>query len=213
MATAAATAALGIDPFDQPNVSESKKNTQNLLNEYLSAGKLPEGERVLATDKAALTAAVTTLLNQVAAGDYVAIMSYTPGTPAIDKALQAMRVTLRDRLKVATTLGYGPRFLHSTGQLHKGGANHGVFIQLTADAVNDLPIEGQAYSFGTLIRAQALGDLKALSGRGYRVMRIHLGQNVVAGLKSTQAALDAALGVKKPAPRKPVTKATKKAAR
>ena len=130
-----------------------------------------------------------------------------------DKALQAMRVTLRDRLKVATTIGYGPRFLHSTGQLHKGGANHGVFIQLTADAVNDLPIEGQAYSFGTLIRAQALGDLKALSGRGYRVMRIHLGQNVVAGLKSTQAALDAALGVKKPAPRKPVTKATKKAAR
>ena len=213
IATATAAAVLGIDPFDQPNVAESKQNTQKLLNEYLSAGKLPEGECVLAADKAATTAAIKKLLNQVAAGDYVAIMSYTPGTPVIDQTLQAMRVTLRDRLKVATTIGYGPRFLHSTGQLHKGGANQGVFIQLTADALHDLPIDGKAYSFGTLIRAQALGDLKALGGRGYRVVRIHLGRNVAAGLKSTQAAVDAALGVKKPALRKPVAKATRKAVR
>ena len=101
----------------------------------------------------------------------------------LETALQAIRLAVRDRLKVATTLGYGPRFLHSTGQLHKGGPNRGVFIQITADATTDRAIPGQPYSFGTLIAAQALGDLQSLRTHGRRVVRLHLGSDVASGLE------------------------------
>ena len=211
MATVAAAAVLQIDPLDQPNVTESKDNTKALLAEYQSAGKLPEGDRVLAAKAKAVNTAVADLLKQVKPGDYVAIMAYLPSTPATEKALQAIRTAVRDYLKVATTIGYGPRFLHSTGQLHKGGANRGVFIQLTADTVKDLPIDGKPYSFGTLIRAQALGDLQALTSRDYRVVRIHLGRKVATGLKAVQVAVRAALGAKKKsAARKPMKRTIKK---
>ncbi len=109
---------------------------------------------------------------------------------------------------VPVTVGFGPRFLHSTGQLHKGGANKGVFIQITADATKDLPIESKGMTFGTLIRAQALGDLQALQSRGYRVIRLHVGKNVAGGLAAIQAAVENALSPAKPAPvaKKPAVK-------
>lgn len=202
IATVAAAAILQIDPLDQPNVTESKNNTKALLAAYQSTGQLVEGDRIETRNAKALNAAVSGLLKQVQPGDYVAIMAYVPMTAENDRALQAARRIIRDKLKVATTIGYGPRFLHSTGQLHKGGANQGVFIQLTADATKDLPIEGKDLSFGTLIRAQALGDLQALQSRGYRVVRIHLGKNVAAGL----AAVAEALLPKKPATKKSAVK-------
>lgn len=208
MATVAASAILEIDPLDQPNVTESKNNTKALLGVYNESGKLPEGERFETKNAKALKAAVSGLLKQVQPGDYMVIMAYVPMTPENDKALQAARKLMRDKLKVATTIGYGPRFLHSTGQLHKGGANKGVFIQITADAVKDLPIESKGMTFGTLIRAQALGDLQALQSRGYRVIRLHVGKNVAGGLAAFQAAVESALSPQKPAPaaKKPVAK-------
>ncbi|MFN2183205.1 MAG: hypothetical protein ACK2UU_04410, partial [Anaerolineae bacterium] len=112
-----------------------------------------------------------------------------PETPAIDQALQAIRIKLRDRLKLATTLGYGPRFLHSTGQFHKGGPNTGLFLQLTAGDAEDADVPGEPYSFGVLKRAQALGDLEALRKHGRRVVRIHLGKDAGAGLKALAEAL------------------------
>lgn len=197
MATVAAAAVLQINPLDQPNVTESKNNTVALLKQYHEQGRLPDGDVVPASNKKALAAALSGLLKQVQPGDYVAWMAYVQMSAAHDKALQTMRRRMRDKLKVATTVGYGPRFLHSTGQLHKGGANKGVFIQLTADPAKDVDIDGPGLSFGTLIRAQALGDLRALQARGYRVVRVHLGRNVAAGLKAVQAAVDTALGVRK----------------
>jgi glucose-6-phosphate isomerase len=224
MATVAASAILQIDPLDQPNVTESKNNTKALLETYKSTGKLVEGDRIEAKNAKSLDAAVSGLLKQVQPGDYVSIMAYVPMTAENDRALQATRKIIRDQLKVATTIGYGPRFLHSTGQLHKGGANKGVFIQITADATKDLPIEGKGLTFGTLIRAQALGDLQALQSRGYRVIRLHLGKNVAGGLAAVQSAVAVALGVKVAAPakaapakktvaKKPVTPARKPVAK
>jgi transaldolase/glucose-6-phosphate isomerase len=212
MATVIAGAMLQLDPLDQPNVTESKNNTKNLLDQYQSTRKLPEGDRVLAPNTKAVNTAVSDLLKQVRPGDYVALMAYLPPSPATDKALQQIRTTLRDRLKVATTIGYGPRFLHSTGQLHKGGANKGVFVQITADDARDLPIDGRPYSFGVLLRAQAIGDLQALQGRRYRVVRIHLGKNVATGLKTLQSAVETAVGVrKKRAARRPIKTPAKRA--
>ena len=107
--------------------------------------------------------------------------------------LRAIRQELRDALGVAVTVGYGPRFLHSTGQLHKGGKNNGVFVQITADAVKDLAIPGEPYTFGTLIRAQAVGDLQALKAHKRRAIRIHLGDDVKGGLRYLQAAVHKAM--------------------
>jgi transaldolase / glucose-6-phosphate isomerase len=159
-ATAVAGAVLGINPFDQPNVAESKANTKSVLakktplSASASAGEL---ERFLAAIKP---------------GDYLAIMAYLPPTPENDRRLAAIRLRLRDRLKVATTLGYGPRFLHSTGQLHKGGRAVGHFLQITQRADQDLPIPGEAFSFGQLEAAQGEGDLLALRSRGRPAIRV-----------------------------------------
>jgi glucose-6-phosphate isomerase len=160
-ATAIAGHVLGINPFDQPNVAEAKAATKEIL----------EGEAVpeMRFDDPAV------LLAQVAPGDYVSIQAYLDRTPATEAALQRARVAIRDRFGVATTVGFGPRFLHSTGQLHKGGPPTGVFIQVVDEArATDLKIPGAAYTFGTLIDAQALGDLRSLQARGRRVGRTTL---------------------------------------
>jgi glucose-6-phosphate isomerase len=163
MATAVAGHVLGINAFDQPNVQEAKDATR----EILASGSVEDP----GTDD------LGALLKEVGAGDYVAILAYLDRTPETEEVLERARVAIRDRLRVATTTGFGPRFLHSTGQLHKGGANNGVFIQITDGARSrDLPIPGQPFTFGTLIDAQALGDLRSLRNRGRRVARVRLEQ-------------------------------------
>jgi transaldolase/glucose-6-phosphate isomerase len=198
IATATAGAILGINAFNQPNVQESKDNTNRLLGVVRDGGQLPEEKPVLVegalslyADDATPTVAETLarFLKQAGPGDYVALMAYLSETPAIDQALQAIRLRLRDRLKLATTLGYGPRFLHSTGQFHKGGPNTGLFLQLTADDAADAAVPGEPYGFGMLKRAQALGDLEALREHGRRVVRIHLGADITAGLKALTEAI------------------------
>jgi len=145
--------------------------------------------------KAAATVAETLqrFLAQARADNYVALMAYLTETPATEQALHAIRLRLRDSLRLATTLGYGPRFLHSTGQFHKGGPNTGLFLQLTADDAVDLPVPGQPYTFGIFKRAEALGDLEALRKHHRRVIRIHLGADVARGLAALTRAIDTAL--------------------
>jgi len=210
IATAVAGSLLGINAFDQPNVQESKDYTKNFLDDYKKNGHLPEEEPILtasgvkiygdATNRQALKG-VSTLedalkahLARVQAGDYFAVNAYVERTDASHQALQAIRLRVRDRKKVATTLGYGPRFLHSTGQLHKGGPNTGVFIQITSDDAEDLPIPGEPYTFGVLKAAQALGDFFSLTKRNRRTIRVHLGADVNAELKKLQAAVEKVLG-------------------
>ncbi len=201
IATAVAGAVLGINAFDQPDVEASKVATRKLTEAFEATGVLPEevptwqdGDMRLFADlrnrdaigAAAGAATCTDVLGghlaRLGAGDYFAINAYVEMHAAHDRALQAIRHLVRDRRRVATTIGYGPRFLHSTGQLHKGGPNSGVFVQLTADAADDLPIPGQRYTFGTLARFQAQGDLDVLNARKRRVLRVHLGPDVQAGL-------------------------------
>jgi transaldolase/glucose-6-phosphate isomerase len=198
IATVTAGAILGVNAFDQPNVQESKDNTDRLLAAVREKGKLPEEKPALVeeplslyVEDAAPTAAETLarFLDQGRPGDYVALMAYLTEEPQVQRILQAVRVHLRDRLRLATTLGYGPRLLHSTGQLHKGGPNTGLFLQLTADDTEDANIPGQPYTFSVMKRAQALGDLEALRKHGRRVMRIHLGVNAIDGLKHLAEAL------------------------
>ena len=202
IATATAGSILGINPFDQPNVQESKDNTNRLLETVRTQGELPEEKPALVeaplslyAPKAAGTIVETLrgFLAQARPGDYVAIMAYLTEDSAIEKALQAIRLRLRDRLRLATTLGYGPRFLHSTGQFHKGGPNTGLFLQLTSDDAGDLPVPGQPYTFGIFKRAEALGDLEALHKHQRRAIRIHLGADVGKGLAALEQAIKAAL--------------------
>jgi len=189
IAVAAAGHVLGIDAFDQPNVQESKDITKGLLGEYAATGELPaeppadDGRRVVyPVGDEDLPAALREFLAQAAAGDYVALQAYVAPGQAVWDQLQAVRLQLRDGLRVATTLGYGPRYLHSTGQLHKGGPNTGLFLQLLGHDPDDIEIPGQPYSFGTLKRAQARGDLTALRTHGCRAIRVCLGDDVPAGL-------------------------------
>jgi hypothetical protein len=130
-----------------------------------------------------LGAFLQAFVDLAAAPDYLALLPYFRRTEARHQALQTLRLALRDRRHVATTLGYGPRYLHSTGQLHKGGPNTGVFMLFTADAAADLAIPEQPYGFATLQRAQALGDFRSLNTKGRRVVRIHLGSDIEGGLK------------------------------
>lgn len=198
-ATALAGAVIGINSFDQPNVQESKDNTVRLLAAYSQDGKFPD-ETALASDgpldvfsydgsAAALgdTSSATAILKGhlagVKAGDYVAITQYFEETGDHDALVQEIRTLVRDAGKVATTTGYGPRFLHSTGQLHKGGSDAGVFIQLTCDDAEDVAIPGESYSFGVLKQAQSRGDFESLASRGRRAIRINLGSDVRAGLE------------------------------
>jgi transaldolase/glucose-6-phosphate isomerase len=221
VATATAGALLGINPFDQPNVAESKKNTKNLLEEFRAQGKFSEQEPGLESDGLGFYIDAVTrervvelgaagkspegvlaaFLSQARPADYIALMAYLEPSAEHTAALQSLRLRLRDflrlrprdSLRLATTLGYGPRFLHSTGQLHKGGANNGLFIQVTADDAQDLLIPGEPYSFSILKQAQALGDLRSLEGRGRRVIRVHLGRNVPARLARLEQLVESAL--------------------
>lgn len=170
IATSMAGCLLGVNPFDEPNVQESKDRTAALLAAWATTGRCPE-------DAAAVSerfdAALAPFLKQAKAGDYLAILSYLPRTDALDRAVQAVRQRL-DGLGYPTVLGIGPRYLHSTGQLFKGGPDQGLFLLLTAESPEDAPIPGQAYTFATLKQAQALGDLQAMRQRGRRLLHVHL---------------------------------------
>ena len=181
MATAVAGAVLGLNPFDQPDVEASKVKTRALATRYQETGELPDEDDE--DDTFPSDEAIRTHLDLLGPGDYFAIHAYLEMSPENHRLLQAIRERVRNRKRVATTLGYGPRFLHSTGQLHKGGPNRGVFLQLTADSAFDLPIPGQRSSFGQLNRFQSGGDFEVLVERGRRVLRVHLGRDVIRGLE------------------------------
>jgi glucose-6-phosphate isomerase len=193
-ATAVACSLLKIDAFDQPNVQESKDNTKRLLDEFVSKGALPQQTPVVedgalklyGEDKAlgtTLDAAIAAHLKKVHAGDYVAITQYFLETPEIEALVQQLRLAVRARTGAAVTTGYGPRFLHSTGQLHKGGANNGVFLQLTSEDARDVAIPREPFGFSVLKQAQSLGDLESLVKHERRALRVYLGAGVEAGLK------------------------------
>ena len=200
-ATACAGWRIGIDPFDQPNVQESKDATKELLNTFVSHGQLPEQHALIADDSITIFADVKddslptsslldllrAFLSKVKTGDYLALLSYVEETSDIEAELEKIRSTLRDATRCATTSGYGPRFLHSTGQLHKGGASTGVFFQITANDAQDFAVPGEAYTFGILKQAQALGDFHSLSKRGRRAIRVDLGNDTIGGLKKLHA--------------------------
>ncbi len=206
IATAAAGMLLEIDPFDQPNVQEAKDATRALLDVYRANGALPQpapmvaeagiaayGDATVLDDPVTVEGALRALLETAGPSDYFALLAYLPADLGTVEQLQRMRALVRDRVGLATTLGIGPRFLHSTGQLHKGGPPSGIFLQLTAEPRRDLPIPGWAESFGTLIAAQAAGDLAALQRRGRRVLRLHLA-DPEAGLARLEAMMHATLG-------------------
>jgi transaldolase/glucose-6-phosphate isomerase len=174
IATAAAGAVIQINPFDQPNVQESKDNTKAALQQFADSGEFgvelssdPDGE-------------ARRLFEGLQPGDYLAILAYTEDTDDVHAGLTELRRALRDRYRVATTLGFGPRYLHSTGQLHKGGPNSGAYLILSDDRGDELPIPGESYGFKTLIRSQWMGDLKSLRDHGRRVAQVSLGADRVA---------------------------------
>jgi len=176
-ATAIAGAVIGVNPFDEPNVTESKNNTRRLLEEFEQSGSFSSEQSSRST-----LSQVNTFLRQASPGDYVAIQAYLPYTDAVAQRLNRLRGLIREQFSVPVTVGYGPRFLHSTGQLHKGGENNVLALQLTYDPDEDALIAGEPFSFGTLIRAQALGDFEALRTHQRRVMRLHLGRELEASL-------------------------------
>ncbi|MDF0666547.1 MAG: bifunctional transaldolase/phosoglucose isomerase [Nitrospira sp.] len=202
MAAATAGAIIGINPFDQPNVQESKDNTNRLLANVEQGGKLPEESPTVVEGPLTFYArevecsasdVLRRFFQQAHVGDYVALLAYLTEEPDIEHRLQSIRRLLRDRLHVATTVGYGPRYLHSTGQFHKGGPNTGLFLLITADETVDAPIPDRSYTFGVFKRAQALGDLESLHKHGRRVLRVHIGEEVTAGLIILGQTLDSAL--------------------
>ena len=190
IATAIAGAILRIDAFDQPNVQESKDNTKKVLASFKSRGMLPPADSVPASRS---KSGIKGLLDRAKSGAYFAIMAYTTRTPASESAIGAIRTSVRDQTHIATTAGYGPRFLHSTGQLHKGGPRTGLFLQIVQDDPKDVPIPGQPYSFSILKKAQSLGDLQSLSSRRLPVLRVTLGRDAAAGWKALAAAVKSAV--------------------
>jgi glucose-6-phosphate isomerase/transaldolase/glucose-6-phosphate isomerase len=182
-ATAIAGHLLGIHPFDQPNVQESKDNTKRVLNELERTGSLP------AESSDTVTRAAAQLKRLSRPGTYVAMLVYATPAPALERGLHALRKTLMSRHHVATTAGYGPRYLHSTGQLHKGGPATGVFLQLIEQMRPDLPIPGESMTFGTLARAQAAGDIQTLRAHDRNVIAVSLGRRPSAILGRLKRAL------------------------
>jgi glucose-6-phosphate isomerase len=183
-ATAVAGAALGINPFDEPNVAEAKAKTKALLETYASTGRVPEPAPVASTDRVAVysptftgaspLAVVRAVLASLKPPDYVAFLSYLPQTAELVQTIGDIRAALRVKFRIATTFGTGPRYLHSTGQYHKGGPNTAVAFVITADDRTETSVPEAGYSFAVLKRAQALGDVEALAAHGRRVVRIHL---------------------------------------
>ena len=174
MATAVAGSILGINPFDQPNVQAAKDMTDSVLGQFERSGELPPMEA---------SSSLGDLLSQAGPGDYLVIMAYIRQTPQVDQALDDLRRKVTARHGIATTMGYGPRFLHSTGQLHKGGPGSGIFLQLTGEHAHDLTIPGAPYTFGVLADGQAVGDLRALLASLRRAVRVDLGTNPEAAIR------------------------------
>ena len=204
LAIAVAGQVLGINPFDEPNVQESKDNTNRVLGEFERSGNLDldgvdtaAGAIAIAGDGAGpeverdIEGAVARLLAQLQPGGYFAITAYVPDTASAAGAFDRMRTTVRDGTGCATTLGFGPRFLHSTGQLHKGGPPGGVFLQVTAADAEDVAIPRRPYTFGQLKRAQAIGDLESLLKHGRPALRVHIGRDEAAGLQRLVRAVEA----------------------
>jgi len=199
VATATAGHIMGINPFDQPDVEAAKVQARRMLQEFTDRGKLPAAEPGLVDgdvevysdlSSRSLASTLKTFLDEVRPGDYVAIQAYVHQTKEASGYLQQFRHRIRDNYKVATTLGFGPRFLHSTGQLHKGDDGHGLFIQITTDDAEDIPIpdepgkEASSITFGVLKAAQAMGDMQALIDKGRRVIRFHLRGDVAQGIRT-----------------------------
>jgi len=212
IATAVAGSIIGINAFNQPDVEASKVATRNLTSEYEKTGSLPaekpiledQGIKLFTDEKNATdltrTAADKSLggylkahLNRLGAGDYFALLGFIQMNAEHEKSLQVIRHAVRDKKHVATCLGFGPRFLHSTGQAYKGGPNSGVFLQITCDDAVDVPVPEQKYTFGVVKAAQARGDFQVLAERGRRALRVHL-HNVEPGLATLVAAIKIALG-------------------
>jgi len=212
IATAVAGAILRINPFDQPDVEASKIKTRKLMEVYEQRGSLPAetplfeegGIKVFADDNngkilhqagdgTALVGSLKAHLARAHDGDYCGLLAYVAQNEAHSDALRDIRTAIRDRKKAATCVGFGPRFLHSTGQAYKGGPNTGVFLQITADHRSDLPVPGRNYTFGGVIDATARGDFEVLNERGRRAIRVHLGTDVAAGLARLKQAVMQAL--------------------
>ena len=213
IATAVAGSIIGINAFNQPDVEASKIETRKLTDEYEKSGSLPQetpffeekGVKLYSDDKnaaalkqaagkdATLTAYLRAHVNRLKAGDYFAVLGYVERNEQNRTELQSIREAVRDKKHVATCLGFGPRFLHSTGQAYKGGPNSGVFLQITCDDAADLPVPGKKYTFGIVKAAQARGDFNVLTERGRRALRVHLTGDLTAGLKTLQQAVQQAL--------------------
>jgi transaldolase/glucose-6-phosphate isomerase len=213
IATAVAGSIIGINAFNQPDVEASKIETRKLTDEYEKTGSLPQetpfyeekGVKLYSDDKnaaalkqaagkdATLTAYLRAHVDRLKAGDYFAVLAYIERNEPNRTQLQSIRESVRDKKRVATCLGFGPRFLHSTGQAYKGGPNTGVFLQITCDDAADLPVPGKKYTFGIVKAAQARGDFNVLTERGRRALRVHLTGDLAAGLKTLQQAIQQAL--------------------
>jgi transaldolase/glucose-6-phosphate isomerase len=213
IATATAGSIIGINAFNQPDVEASKIATRRLTDEYEKTGSLPPESpffddrdiklftddknaaalKQAATNDATLTGYLRSHLARLQPGDYFGLLAYVQMNDAHETQLQSIRHAVRDKKRVATCLGFGPRFLHSTGQAYKGGPNSGVFLQITCDDASDLPVPGQKYTFGVVKAAQARGDFQVLAERSRRALRVHLGVDVAAGLTKLQQAIAQAL--------------------
>jgi len=212
IATAVAGAVMGINPFDQPDVEAAKIKTRELTSSFEASGALPaqtaaatDGSLSIYTDAAHadalrkagagndLASWLKAHLARIQPGDYVAILAYLDRDHANSAALQTMRVAIRDKKHVATCVGFGPRFLHSTGQAYKGGPNNGVFLQVTSDNAADLDVPGQKISFGVIEAAQARGDFGVLAERGRRILHLHMSGDAAKGLAAIGAAIKSAL--------------------
>ena len=209
IATAVAGSIMSINAFNQPDVEASKIETKKLTSQYETTGSLPpespffedKGIKLFSDERntaalkggADLAGVLRAHLSRLGAGDYFAVLGYITMNTGNEKSLQAIRHAVRDKKKVATVLGFGPRFLHSTGQAYKGGPNSGVFLQITCDDAKDLPVPGQKYTFGIVKAAQARGDFAVLAERGRRALRVHLGKNLKSGLATLTKAVQKAI--------------------
>ncbi len=208
IATAVAGSIIGINAFNQPDVEASKIETKKLTSQYEATGSLPpevpffegSGIKLFADEKNVaavhgpnLSDVLKAHILRLRESDYFAVLAYITMNPANEKVLQSIRHAVRDKKKVATVLGFGPRFLHSTGQAYKGGPNSGVFLQITCDDAKDLPVPGQNYTFGVVKAAQARGDFAVLAERGRRALRVHFGKNLKSGLAALTKAVQKAI--------------------
>jgi transaldolase / glucose-6-phosphate isomerase len=210
MATAVAGSIIGINPFDQPDVEAAKLKARDLTTAYEETGSLPgeraffEGEGIklfadprneaaIKPQATSLTAALKAHFGRIGTGDYAALLAYIERSPDHIEVMQRVRRMIRDRTKAATCVGFGPRFQHSTGQAYKGGPNRGVFLQLTCDDAEDLPVPGHSYTFGIVKAAQARGDFDVLAERGRRALRAHITGDLDVGLDTLARAIEQAL--------------------